>query len=202
MIGLYKVDSGSIEINGNNISNIKKKSLSNLFSYINQSYFLFNTSVRENIVFGRTSITDKQIIYASKLANAHDFIIKKPNGYRFKVGENGKLLSGGERARILIARALLKDTPIIIMDEPTSSLDSESEVMIKEALKNIAKRKTIIIIAHKLSTIINADRIAVLLDGKLAELGTHAELLSMKGYYNKIYNLQYNEINMNRGYNE
>jgi len=165
--------------------------LRKLFGIVSQDTILFNDTFFNNIAIGKPGATQEEVIEAAKIAHAHDFILEWPLGYDTNVGESGSMLSGGQRQRISIARAVLVDPPILILDEATSSLDSESEKLIQEALKNIMKNRTSIIIAHRLSTIIHADEIIVLQKGRIVERGTHAELLALGGYYKKLYETQY-----------
>jgi len=187
----FDVTEGEILIDGIPIKKIKISSLRKLFGIVSQDTILFNDTFFNNIAIGKPGATQEEVIEAAKIAHAHDFILEWPLGYDTNVGESGSLLSGGQRQRISIARAVLVDPPILILDEATSSLDSESEKLIQEALKNIMKNRTSIIIAHRLSTIIHADEIIVLHKGRIVERGTHAELLALGGYYKKLYETQY-----------
>ncbi|MCM1324836.1 MAG: ABC transporter ATP-binding protein/permease, partial [Acetobacter sp.] len=187
----FDVKSGKILISNQDIAKVTQFSLQQNIALISQEPCLFNRSIMENIRFARPKATDKEVIKAAKLAHIHDSIIKMPNGYNSIVGERGVKLSGGERQRIAIAAAILKDTPILILDEATSALDSESELAIEKALKNIMKNKTVIAIAHRLSTLKNMDRILVLEKGKIIENGTPKELLKNKsGTFRHFYKLQ------------
>jgi len=181
------ISSGSITIDGQNIQGVTQTSLRQQISYVPQEPLLFHRSIRENIAYGATDISQKQIEQAAKLAYAHEFITKLPKGYDTTVGERGVKLSGGQRQRIAIARAILKNAPILVLDEATSALDSESEKAIQKALWKLMKSKTAVVIAHRLSTIQKMDRILVLSNGKIAEEGTHEELLSAKGTYAKLW---------------
>jgi len=187
----FDVTEGEILIDGIPIKKIKISSLRKLFGIVSQDTILFNDTFFNNIAIGKPGATQEEVIEAAKIAHAHDFILEWPLGYDTNVGESGSMLSGGQRQRISIARAVLVDPPILILDEATSSLDSESEKLIQEALKNIMKNRTSIIIAHRLSTIIHADEIIVLQKGRIVERGTHAELLALGGYYKKLYETQY-----------
>lgn len=182
---------GKIYISDTNITKVTQFSLQQNIAFIPQEPNLFNRSIMENIRFSRPKATDEEVFKAAKLAHIHDTILKMPNGYNSVIGERGVKLSGGERQRITIAAAILKDTPILILDEATSALDSESEAAIEKALKNIMKNKTVIAIAHRLSTLKNMDRIIVLDNGKIAENGTEKELLKNKdGIFSRLYHLQ------------
>jgi subfamily B ATP-binding cassette protein MsbA len=160
---------------------------------VTQNTFLFNDTVQNNIAYGDRSKDMDHIIAAAQAAHAHDFIMALPQGYDTVIGELGLKLSGGERQRLSIARALLKDPPILILDEATSSLDSESERLVQDALERLMVGRTSLVIAHRLSTIRKADRIVVLVDGMIVEQGTHEELLAQKAEYNKLYTLQFAE---------
>jgi subfamily B ATP-binding cassette protein MsbA len=158
-----------------------------------QDTVLFYGSVKENIAYGRPEASDAEIIAAAKLANADDFVVKMPHGYDTLVGERGMTLSGGQRQRIGIARAILRNSPILILDEPTAALDASSEKIVMEALEKLMKGRTVIIIAHRLSTIRNADKIIVMKDGLVAEEGTHQELLEKNKMYATLYHVQASE---------
>lgn len=181
---------GTVQIDGHDLKSIDLVSLRNQIALITQHVVLFNDSVANNIAYGRPNATKEQIIYAATVANALEFIEQLPMGFDSQVGENGCLLSGGQRQRIAIARAILKDAPILIMDEATSSLDTESEQSIKNALDSLMRNRTTIIIAHRLSTIEKADQIIVLEKGKIVETGTHAELLGSQGRYAQLQQAQ------------
>ena len=158
-----------------------------------QEAILFGGTVRDNIRYGRLDASDEEIIAAARSANAHDFITALPDGYETLVGDRGSRLSGGQRQRVAIARAILKDPPILLLDEATSSLDNESERLVQEALDRLKVGRTTVIVAHRLSTIRAAHRIAVLDDGWLVELGTHDELMTLGGLYARLYRLQFSE---------
>ena len=155
-----------------------------------QEVYLFHDTIRENIMFGNKNATEEDMIRASKLAGCHEFIEKLPEGYNTIVGEGGSTLSGGEKQRISIARAILKNAPILLLDEPTSSLDSKNEVLVQKAISNLVKDKTVIMIAHRLKTIKNADKIIVLDKGRIVEEGRHSELLEKQGLYARLWHLQ------------
>ena len=186
----YDVKTGSIKLDGVDIRNIKLDQLRKHISIVLQDVFLFHGSVRENILYGNPQASDKDIIDAAKVANAHQFIIELPNAYDTIIGERGVKLSGGQRQRISIARAVLKNTPILILDEATSSVDTETELLIQQALERLMKGRTTIIIAHRLSTVRNADKIVVLQGKDIVEQGTHQELLNYKGLYQRLYTVQ------------
>ena len=184
------VDNGQITIDGQNIKNVQQVSLRESIAYVPQETSLFHRSIAENIAYAKPDATQKEIERAAKLANAHDFIKDLPDGYETLVGERGIKLSGGQRQRIAIARAILKDAPILVLDEATSALDSESEALIQDALVKLMKGRTSIVVAHRLSTIASLDRIIVLDNGKIVEQGTHAQLLKNGGEYNKLWSRQ------------
>ena len=187
----YDCDSGIIRIDGTDIRHVTLDSLRNQVGIVPQETILFNGSVYDNILYGRLDATKEEIEEAAKAANAHDFIMKLPQGYNTMLGDRGVNISGGQRQRIAIARAILKDPRILILDEATSALDTESERIVQEALNRLMVGRTSIIIAHRLSTIKNADRILVLDKGQLAEDGTHEELMEKNGLYAHLYQIQY-----------
>jgi ATP-binding cassette, subfamily B, bacterial len=180
---LYDPISGVISIDGMDVRSLKQQSLRKQIGVVLQDALLFNDTIASNIAYGRPSASRQEIEEVAKAANAHDFIMNLPGGYDAPAGERGSRLSGGERQRISIARALLKDPPILILDEATSSLDAESEALVQEALARLIRGRTTFIIAHRLSTVVGADRIFVLKDGTICEMGTHLELMSKRGYY-------------------
>jgi subfamily B ATP-binding cassette protein MsbA len=186
----YDVNEGDISIDGNNIKNLSKKSLRGLLGLVTQDSILFNDTVKNNIELGKENATEDEIIEAAKIANAHDFIINLPKGYETNIGDSGNKLSGGQKQRISIARAVLKNPPIMILDEATSALDTESERLVQDALEKMMQNRTSIVIAHRLSTIQNADTIVVLHQGEIVEQGTHAELLKLNGTYKKLVQMQ------------
>ena len=186
----YDIEEGEITIDGVNIKDMKVKSLRGLIGNVNQEAILFNDSFYNNITFGVKNATMEQVIEAAKIANAHDFIMETEHGYDTNVGDRGCLLSGGQRQRISIARAILKNPPILILDEATSALDTESERLVQEALERLMKTRTTIAIAHRLSTIKNADEICVLRDGEIVERGKHEELLKLNGVYKRLNDMQ------------
>ena len=191
----YDVNEGRVLIDGIDIRDVTVESLRAQIGIVTQQTILFNDTVKNNIAYGDIRKSGDDIIAAAKAANAHDFIVKLPMGYDTVIGESGVKLSGGERQRISIARALLKDAPILILDEATSSLDTEAEIEVQEALDQLMKSRTTLVIAHRLSTIRNADRIVALVNGVVVEEGTHESLLAGKGEYYKLYNLQFKDEN-------
>lgn len=188
----YDVTKGEILFDNINIKDIKLKFLINLIAIVSQETFLFNDTIKSNIAYGLKSISFDEIVRAAKTANAHEFIMQLKDGYDTNVGENGVLLSGGQRQRIAIARAILKNPPILLLDEATSSLDTESEMLVQQALDNLMHNRTTIVVAHRLSTIINSDKIVVIEDGEIKETGSHNNLLNLNGIYKKLYDLQFN----------
>ena len=187
----YDVTEGSVLIDVRDIRGVTLDSLRKQIGIVTQQVILFNDTVRNNIAYGDVSKSDEDIVRAAKAANAHHFIAKLPEGYDTLIGEQGVRLSGGERQRISIARSLLKDAPILILDEATSSLDTEAEIEVQEALENLMKGRTTLVIAHRLSTIRNADRIVVIVDGRIVEEGTHDMLLGKEGEYYRLYTMQF-----------
>ncbi len=188
--GFYDVNGGKITLGGTDIAPIDSVSMMKDFSVVFQNVVLFNNTVMENIRVGRKNATDAEVIAAAKAAHCHDFIEKLPDGYQTVIGENGSTLSGGECQRLSIARALLKDAPVILLDEATASLDVDNETEIQEAISRLIKGKTVLVIAHRMRTVENADKIVVLADGVVAESGTHAELMQKNGLYARLVNLQ------------
>ena len=189
----YDPISGNIFIDKINLKDLSLKNLRNLYGIVTQNVILFNDTIKNNIIHGNKNASENDINKAVKSANIQDLIDKLDNGLNTYIGENGVKLSGGEKQRLSIARALIKNPDILILDEATASLDSESEKMVHSAIDNIIKNRTVIIIAHRLSTIINADKILVMNDGKIVESGSHNELLKNNGYYKKLHDIQYDE---------
>jgi subfamily B ATP-binding cassette protein MsbA len=186
----YDTDLGEIKIDGVCLKDIEIESLRKLIGVVTQESILFNDTIENNIAFGIENPDLTKIMEAAKVANAHDFILQQPEGYNTNIGDRGGKLSGGQRQRISIARAILKNPPILILDEATSALDTESERLVQDALTNLMKNRTSIVIAHRLSTIINSDEIIVINKGELAERGSHKELLQMNGIYKKLFDMQ------------
>lgn len=186
----HDINSGEILIDGTNIKELSIRSLRSLIGNVNQEAILFNDTVFNNIAFGVENATQEQVEAAARIANAHDFIMEMEDGYQTKVGDRGCRLSGGQRQRVSIARAILKNPPILILDEATSALDTESERLVQDALEKLMKSRTTIAIAHRLSTIKNADEICVLHEGKIVERGTHEKLIALNGYYKKLNDMQ------------
>ena len=189
----FNTDEGKITVNGVNIKNIHLDTYRNKFAIVPQETFLFGGTIKENISFGK-NVSDEEIISAAKMANAYNFIQEDlPNKFETEVGERGALLSGGQKQRIAIARALIKNPEIMILDEATSALDSESEKLVQEALDSLMEGRTTFVIAHRLSTIARADKIVVMENGEIKEMGTHSELIAMNGIYKNLYDIQFNE---------
>jgi ATP-binding cassette subfamily B protein/subfamily B ATP-binding cassette protein MsbA len=186
----YDVCSGSITLNGTDLRQLDFKALRSQISIGLQDVFLFHGTVRDNILFGNPEATEEEIIDAAKIANAHEFITQLPLGYDTLIGERGVKLSGGQRQRLSIARAVLKNTPILILDEATSSVDTETELLIQEALERLMVGRTTIIIAHRLSTVRNADKIVVMEGNQITEMGKHQELIDKGGLYYRLFTVQ------------
>lgn len=186
----YDACAGSITLDGTDIRNFRVKDLRSLIGNVNQEAILFNDTIFNNIAFGVENATMEQVVAAAKIANAHDFIMEKEDGYQTNIGDRGGKLSGGQRQRISIARAILKNPPILILDEATSALDTESEKIVQEALDRLTSTRTTVVIAHRLSTIRNADEICVLHEGRIVERGRHDELIALNGYYRKLHDMQ------------
>ncbi len=191
----YNIESGSIYIDENEIHGITLSSLRKSIGIVQQDVYLFNASIKENILYGKLNSTDDEVIEAAKRANIHDYIMTLPEGYDTQIGERGVKLSGGQKQRLSIARVFLKNPPILILDEATSALDNATELLIQDSLDELCKGRTTLVVAHRLSTIKNADRIAVVSDGKILEEGTHDELLEKDGMYADLYKRQFRETN-------
>lgn len=186
----YDVTAGQILIDGVDIRDVKIESLNNLMGIVTQESILFNDTVFNNIAFGMQNVSEEAVIEAAKIANAHEFIVKMDRGYQTSIGDRGSKLSGGQRQRLSIARAVLKNPPILILDEATSALDTESERLVQDAIQNLMKNRTSIVIAHRLSTIQHADLIVVMQNGAIIETGKHAELIAHNGVYKKLSDMQ------------
>lgn len=186
----YDVQEGEVLIDGINVKDLAVNDLRQLIGNVNQEAILFNASFKDNIRFGKTDATDEEIANAAKIANAYDFIMKSEHGFDTGIGDRGGRLSGGQRQRVSIARAILKNPPILILDEATSALDTESERLVQDALEKLMKTRTTVAVAHRLSTIKHADEICVLHEGKIVERGTHDELIDKDGYYKKLHDMQ------------
>jgi subfamily B ATP-binding cassette protein MsbA len=186
----YDPTQGEVCIDGISIADYDLESMRQHLGIVTQESILFNDTIFNNIAFGKPNVSEEEVMQAAKIANAHDFIMQTENGYETKIGERGSKLSGGQRQRLSIARAVLKNPPILILDEATSALDSESEKLVQEALFNLMKNRTSIVIAHRLSTIQHADEIVVIQDGTIAERGTHEELNQKNGIYKKLSDIQ------------
>jgi ATP-binding cassette subfamily B protein len=186
----YDVTEGKITLDGHDVRNLGLESLRRQISIVLQDVFLFHGTVRENLLFGKPDASENEMIDAAVTANAHEFIQQLPNGYDTLIGERGIKLSGGQKQRVSIARAILKDAPILILDEATSSVDTETELLIQQALERLMIGRTVILIAHRLSTIRNADQIVVLEGKRIVEIGDHDSLLAQKGLYQRLVNVQ------------
>ena len=189
----YPVEDGAIELDGTDIADITAESLRRNIGIVQQDIYLFNASVRDNILYGKPDATEEEIIAAARMANIHDYILSLPDGYDTEIGERGVRLSGGQKQRLSIARVFLKDPPILILDEATSALDNTPEILIQQSLSELCRGRTTIVVAHRLSTVKNANRIAVIEEGRVTEEGTHAELMEKGGTYASLYALQFRE---------
>jgi len=194
ILRLYDPTAGAVKIDGRDLRTVTQKSLRERIGLVTQETFLFHDTIFSNIQFGRLDATPEEIREAARAAYAHDFIMAQPKGYETVIGDKGCLLSGGQQQRLAIARAVLKNAPILLLDEATSSLDSESEKQIQKALAELSTGRTVIAIAHRLSTVLSADQIIVMDGGRIKEIGTHAELLEKSGYYRRLYDHQFNRI--------
>ncbi len=190
----FDVTQGSVKLDGKDVRSIQKLSLRDLMGIVAQETILFNDTIAKNIVYGQEGISEEKLRAVAEAANALSFIEEQPDGFETVIGDRGVKLSGGQRQRLAIARALLKNPPILIMDEATSSLDSESEKKVQEAIEKLMKDRTVFVIAHRLSTVVNADKIIVLSRGKIVETGTHEELIENEGHYKQLYEVQFGEI--------
>lgn len=186
----YDVQEGEVLIDGVNVKDLGIHDLRSLIGNVNQEAILFNDTIKNNIKFGKDDATDEEVIRAAKIANAYDFIMETEHGFDTNIGDRGGRLSGGQRQRISIARAILKNPPILILDEATSALDTESERLVQDALYRLMKTRTTVAVAHRLSTIKNSDEICVIHDGEIVERGTHDELMAKDGYYHKLHDMQ------------
>ncbi|MDA8412359.1 MAG: lipid A export permease/ATP-binding protein MsbA [Desulfobacteraceae bacterium] len=195
----YDVTEGVVQVDGHDVRSVKLETLMSQIALVDQETTLFNDTLANNIRYGKPGASDVEVQAAAQAAFAHDFISEMPDGYATNIGDRGVRLSGGQRQRICIARALLKDTPILILDEATSALDTESEQMVQNALNNLMQNRTTFVIAHRLSTILNADRILVLDKGEIVEQGSHEELVSRDGLYKKLYSMQFKNTETETG---
>ena len=189
----YEYESGSITIDGTDIKDVTLESLRQNIGIVQQDVFLFDGTIGENIMYGRPDATHEEMVAAAKRANIDEYVATLPNGYDTRIGERGVKLSGGQKQRLSIARVFLKDPAILILDEATSALDNTTEILIQEALDELCKGRTTLVVAHRLSTVKNADRIVVIDGGVITEEGTHAELIAHGGTYAKLYALQFRE---------
>ena len=189
--GFYRVEEGSVLVDGKDIKGVTMESLRRNIGIVQQDVYLFNDTVKNNILYGKPDASEEEIVEAAKRANIHEYILTMPNGYETIIGERGVKLSGGQKQRLSIARVFLKDPPILILDEATSALDNSTEILIQQSLDELCKGRTTVVVAHRLSTIKNADRIAVVNGGRITEMGNHGELMALGGEYAKLYALQF-----------
>jgi ATP-binding cassette subfamily B protein len=194
ILRLYDPTAGTVSIDGVDLRQASFRSLRDRISFVGQGTFLFSANVIENIRIGRPTATDDEVIAAARAANAHEFVEGLQHGYLTPVGENGAFLSGGQKQRLAIARAILKNSPILLLDEATSALDSRSEALVQEALHRLTRGRTTIVIAHRLSTVLEADRICVINEGRLVEQGTTDELLAQDGLFRTLYDQQFRAV--------
>jgi len=194
----FDVTGGRVLIDGRDVRDVGIASLRKQMGKVTQETILFNDTVRNNIAYGQPDVPLSKVQEAAQMALAHDFILRMPDGYDTVIGEKGVRLSGGERQRLAIARAILKNAPILILDEATSALDTESEAYVQAALKNLMKDRTVFVIAHRMTTIRNATRIVVLEDGRITEAGTHDHLIQQSGTYRRLYDLQFESDRFDR----
>ena len=187
----YRVERGEILVDGHNINSVTMDSLRRSIGIVQQDVYLFNDTIKNNILYGNPTATDEEVIAAAKRANIHEYVTSLPEGYETVIGERGVKLSGGQKQRLSIARVFLKDPPILILDEATSALDNTTEILIQQSLDELCKGRTTVVVAHRLSTVKNADRIAVISEGKVTELGNHDELIALGGEYARLYELQF-----------
>lgn len=190
LLRFYDPQAGAVRIDGRDIREVTFQSLRQQIGLVTQETLLFNDTIRANIAYARAGATESEIVAAAQAANAWEFIQDKPLGLDTLIGERGLLLSGGQKQRLAIARAILKNPPILVLDEATSALDAQSERLVQEAVERLMKNRTVIVIAHRLATVKNAHRIVVMEQGKVAEMGTHSELLATNGIYQHLYELQ------------